>query len=298
MDEGFFFISGTKRSATHYLNRLFDGHPELGNTLIESYLFEYYLGPGQELEAQILAWLKQAPMEQVYQHLGLRQLLPAFQAVNVYDHAFPEQSRFSMDLDQEHFCRLLAERRSSLESLAQLALAWTEILGTFEPWSQQTNRKTWVFKCADFGPTLLGADKMGLLAKAVFLVRNPLGIVNSIKKRRQSEPHRQFHVFETLSICQALERSVQIVEQLGERCLVVRYEDLIKPDSEVLGQICDFWGVARHACLKQATLLGRPWAINTSFSGPDGRKDILLDWEKDLVARHTTIFQERFGYRL
>lgn len=294
--KGFYFICGVKRSATHFLNRLFDGHPELGNTVNESYMFEYYMGEGRQLEGPIIEWVRKAPVLEVYDNILRRQLLPAFKEKNIYDNAFKETSSYLMDFDYHAFCDLLEKKRPTISSIEGLVRVWIEILGEFAPWNRMPERKNWIFKCADFGVTMQGAHALNLLDSAVFLVRNPFEIVNSIKKRREYEKNRSFHVFEILSICRALENTKAILDGLKGRCLLVRYEDLLKDRERVLEDICDYWGVSAHRCLKTPTLFGAPWQINTSFMNGREREDILSECEKEIVAENTRNYRKEFGY--
>ncbi|MDH5525512.1 MAG: sulfotransferase [Desulfobulbaceae bacterium] len=292
----YYFVCGTKRSATHYLNRLLDGHPELGNTVTESYIFEYYLAQGAQLEEKIVNWLKYAPVRDVYEDIHRRQLLPTFSNTNYYDNATPEKSSYVLEFNFQSFLSAFEKARKKINSLHDLVLIWTNLLGMEPPWIDQIERKKWVFKCADFGPTILGAAQMNLLDKAVFLLRNPLGIVNSIKKRREKEKHRSFHFFELLQICKSLENVVPLLDTFKDKCLVISYENLVNDEKKYMETLCNFWGISWNEQLTKPTLLGEVWEINSSFSGI--KKDILSDYEKKAICLNTKLYQKTFGYSL
>ena len=292
----YYFVCGTKRSATHFLNRLLDGHHQLGNTIVESYIFEYYLGQGARYEDIIVSWLKSAPVQEIYKDILARQLLPGFSEHNYYDNADPEGSWFELQYDMEAFCRRLGEERHRICSMRDLVAIWMEIMTEFQPWSVQRERASWVFKCADFGATLQGAAKMGVLGKCVFLVREPEGIVSSIKKRRERERRRSFHFFELIQICEALESTVQLIEAFSKNCLVMKYEDLISKSKKETERLCDFWQVAWSIQLERPTILGKEWRVNSSFSEKTGRVNVLSNFEKQYIEKNTTKYRQRFGF--
>lgn len=296
MQKGFNFICGTKRSATHYLNRLFDGHPELANTINESYIFEYYNRNGKKFEDQIVLWLKTAPVFEIYDNILSRQLLPAFKDKNIYDFAFKEQSGFEMNFDCSNFCKLLDKERRQISSIKDFIQKWMSLLSLFSPWSVLNNEKKWIFKCADFGNTVLGANRLGLLKSVIFLVRDPIGIVNSLKKRREHEKHREFHIFELFEICEALENVPIVLRSIEGKYLLVSYEDIIKNNKNILDEICNYLEISWNSCLESPTLLGKPWHINSSFASKKDRKNILTLTEIAFIKQNTKNYQEYFGY--
>ena len=295
MSQGFYFICGTKRSATHFLNRLFDGHPEIGNTIGESYIFEYYLNSGWRFEEKIINWIKSSPIIEVYENISKRQLLPAFKGKYVYDNAFKDRV-FEIDFDYKSFCRRLETRLDEISSIRDLIRIWVEILNDYKPWNKGSTKINWVFKCADFGKTMLGAKKLNLIDSAVFLIRNPFHIANSIKKRREFEANRDFHVFVLFEICRDLESIPSLLEDFGGKYIPVYYEYLVNNQKEVLDKICSFWKIKWNDCLYNPTLFGEPWQINSSFSSNKNRKDLLTKQEKEIICKNTKIYCSKFGY--
>ena len=279
------------------LNRLLDGHPELGNTINESYIFEYYYSTGWRYEKQVIDWLKTAPIDAVYEQIAARQLLPCFGRENYYDAALREMGMcFHMDFDPEGFRKLLDDRRQHIGSMKDLTYHWLDILSLFRPWSQMSDTMKWLIKCTNFGASMIGASKLGIPYSAVFLVRDSLAIMNSMKRLRQREDWREYHVFELLEICAALENVSHALEQTNGNYLIVQYEDLVADTESVLREICAFWDIPWHDNLGNATLLGASWKPNSSFIA-ERRRDVLTEWEKQMVQRYTVGYRRDFGYQ-
>ena len=200
-----------------------------------------------------------------------------------------------MDFDQKSFISYFNEGRNWINSVRDLVTVWIKSLSLVPPWKGR-KIKHWIFKCADFGVTMLGASMMNLLGPTVFLVRNPFGLINSIKKRREYEKGREFNIFELMEICHHLENSVELLQKIDTRHLVIKYEELILDSKREILKICKFWNVEWHQAVLSPTLLDKPWTINTSFRGSDKKIELLSNSERKFIAENTQKYRKAYQY--
>ena len=298
-EQGFLFVTGCKRSATEFLNHRFDGHPRLVNVVVEFYAFEY-LARNMDLAPAIVEFAETAPVEEVYDSFFRRGFLPCFDRRNVKPGAWPDpeldDAYFELDFDKaEFFDRFRQARSGGLGSPTALIRAWFACLKQTHPFSKQPNAR-WLLKCADFGLTARAADYLGLLDNAAFCVRHPVAILNSIKRLRMKEQHRDFHIFQLLEVCRAMENVPEVVQTLQGRVRLIRYEDLVQAPGRVLHDLADSWGIGFDRALDEATVMGQPWESNSSFGESRNQTMVLTDDERRAVLSHTTDFRRTFGY--
>lgn len=286
--------------------RIFDGHNQIRNTVAEFYIFEYFVYANDLQIESFLDWVRCAPLDEVYENIEKRNLLPCFRSKNLYpgiwQHAVPEyfQQRdpwYELEFKVSEFLDQFGQNRGEIESIGDLVRCWLSTLGTMPPWRTDQVGTRWLIKCADFNRTVAGAIRFGLLGQTAFHVRDPLDIVNSIKRRRQSEPHREFHVFELLEICHDLESIPPLIRKMGDMAKIVRYEELDKDADAVVLGICEFWGISYSEKLKAPTMFGNPWIENSSFFGRENREDILTATERNTILKNTSLFRDFFGYQ-
>ena len=260
-ERGFLFITGCKRSATEFLNHSIDSHPKLLNVVLEFYAFEY-LERNYNLAAAIVDFAETAPVEEVYELFLRRGFLPCFDRRNLRPGEWPDpnlddSAYFEMDFAKEAFFELFREARSKrLGSIAGLIKTWLACLKQVHPFNAHPEAR-WVLKCSDFGFTARGAQRLDLIDSMAFSVRHPVAILNSIKRLRMKERHRDFHIFELLEVCSAMEEIPALMEPLGSKVRVVRYEDFVCAPRAAMNELMESWGIGPHPALDRPTNSGR-----------------------------------------
>ncbi len=302
----YLFLSGCKRSATEYTNHLFDGHPQLKNIFREFYGFELAGASPNPIDT-LIGWFGTAPVLEVYENVRARELLPTYAESNILPGLWEADDRgdetdearyFKLPFDVDAFLAAFEARRGSVSDFKTLLHHWLDALDCVSPWSTMPDDARWLLKCADFGRTLRAAAAIDLIDHAIFNVRHPIGIVNSIKRLRQSERHRDFHVFELLAICSSLESVPTIINDLGSRVTLVRYEDLIENPNKTMKIMCDRLNVDWHDTVTRPSLAGVPWSTNTSFAAKgEQRSTVLTPVEVEMIQQHTAGYCAAFDYQ-
>jgi hypothetical protein len=299
-ERGFLFITGCKRSATEFLNHSIDNHPELLNVVSEFYAFEY-LERNSGLAAAIVEFAETAPVDEVYESFLRRGFLPCFDRRNLRPGEWPDpdlddSAYFKMDFAKEEFFELFRDARSKrLGSIVGLIKTWLACLKKVHPFSAHPEAR-WVLKCSDFGITARGAQRLGLIDSMAFSVRHPVPILNSIKRLRMKERHRDFHIFELLEVCGAMEEIPALVESLGKKVRVIRYEDFVQAPRAAMNELMESWGVGSHSALDRPTILGEPWSTNSSFGDHRKQELTLTGAERETILARTVNFRQAFGY--
>ena len=299
-ERGFLFITGCKRSATEFLNHSIDNHPSLLNVVSEFYVFEY-LERNSGLERGIVEFAETAPVEEVYESFLRRGFLPCFDKRNLRPGEWPDPSLddsayFEMDFAKEEFFELFRVARSKgLGSTVGLIKTWLACLKQVHPFNAHPEAR-WVLKCSDFGVTARGAQRLDLIDSMAFSVRHPVAILNSIKRLRMKERHRDFHIFELLEVCAAMEEIPALIESLGNKVSVIRYDDFIQAPRGTINGLMENWGVGPHPALDRPTILGEPWSTNSSFGDHRKQELILTESERETILARTVNFRRAFGY--
>lgn len=281
-------ISGVKRSATEYLYHCFDSHPQTKCLPYEIYLFEY-LATHANAESQIINVMRNAPVAEAVWHISTRGLLPFFTKEDPAPGFWSEEGRHFPKLgarvDSSMFFSHLQRHRDSIYSIEELLEVWLEAIENSVEFYSQKQGATWILKCADFGLSILQASKMGLLDRSTFSVRETEEIIDSIKRLRSSETHRDFHFFELCDICDKLDRVPDLLEQISEEILVIRYDEISDSGIETLSRVFRFMEFSPAAVFP--TVLGQTWKSNAvdRSENSSNRGVILSDFEMKALEK-------------
>jgi hypothetical protein len=100
---------------------------------------------------------------------------------------------------------------------------------------------------------------------AVYLLRDPRDVGASFRAKRRQRGRR----FPVRTLARRMRASLAAWEAFSsrhpQRCLMLRYEDLVQAPEPVMRSVADFLGIAWNPTLLQPTLAGRPWSGNSSF---------------------------------
>jgi hypothetical protein len=143
-------------------------------------------------------------------------------------------------------------------------------------------------------------------ARFIHLVRNPLASMASL---RQAYARKHLPPFDASAQAAVLARSLAAADRyrqrLGERYLVVRYEDLAAAPRQEMTRVCQFLNLELTASSLVPSVGGIPAGSNSSFRGSlpgiihePGRSDALAAADSLAVRALTTRAAKRHGYDL
>jgi len=119
---------------------------------------------------------------------------------------------------------------------------------------------------------------------AIYLLRDPRDVGASFRAKRRQRGRG----LPVRTLARRMQASLAAWEAFSgrhpQRCLMLRYEDLVRAPEPVMRSVADFLGIAWNPTLLQPTLAGRTWSGNSSFgeahrevsAAPIGRHASLL----------------------
>lgn len=267
-------ISGPKRSGTHLLYRLLDGHPDLFNALAETYFLEYVAEVDRLAVELLLDHLVETEPEPLFDQIRERALFPLFdEDANLGEGYGPDQD-MHVAIDQEELRAAFDDaRRSADRTVEGLWMAWFRSLQTVA--APENSVRPVVFKCADYGPSARAAADMLADRKILFIVRNPVFTFSSLRKLRANQPAgREFTTLRLIEEISHYRRFCETRAALAERSDLdthtVRFEDLVLQPDACMREICEFFGVGFQKILTEPTFLGRSWKGDSSYDSYQG----------------------------
>lgn len=302
-------ISGARRSGTHLLYRLLDGHDAIFNGVVEVYFLEYLekLSPGS------VEWFVDhffaAPLGGLLDDFHERELLPVlcdddFMAGN----GLPAGWKLDFDFDETRFSELLGARRADADrSVEGIWDCWFDALA--QTLDNRADFAMTVAKSPDYGRSVVGAERFFDDFKAIFIVRDPVAAISSMRKLRRNQPHRwnltTLRVLEEVENYRFMHDTILAIEKRRPGSIrVIRFEDLLNDAKAIVSGLADFLEIEFSERLVQPTLRGRDWGGDSSF-GPlkgisrdplDRAKSLVTEDERALIGRCIPEFLERHRY--
>jgi hypothetical protein len=102
-------------------------------------------------------------------------------------------------------------------------------------------------------------------AKMVQIVRDPRAVFASFKKRITGKYGSHTKAHRLVRSWNRSAREIPRLRQYPSRFLVIRYEDLIKNQKEVLENVCRFGGFDFNDKMREPTRAGNTWQGNSAF---------------------------------
>ena len=296
------FIVGSHKSGTTLLQRLLDGHPELFALPIEGHFFEwsgfevqYPLRPTRRAGAD-LAERARLLMEQFAEHQR-----------RIKDDEVPKSGATRGFRGYDISTVRSFMERIEVESIQDLCVAYLQALyfgveGEPPPGHVRLVEKS--VENAEFVPFL---KLMFPEARFLHVIRNPYTTHASIRAHRAGSSPLSFpfigpsvraleHTYRTL---------LQNMDLTGSDYKVVRYETLVADSRGAMGEVADFLDVSWSDDLLKPTMLGEPWAGNSttgedfegiSASRADLDRDEITDLEVAALERIPDAIFRTFGY--
>jgi hypothetical protein len=301
-------ISGPKRSGTHLLYRLLDGHPELFNALAETYFLEYVAEVDRTEIDLLLDFLIDEELEPVFDQIQERALLPLFDGDANLGEAYGPDQDMDVAIDQDELRATFDEARQSADRSVQgIWSAWFQSLQTVA--APDRTIRPCVFKCADYGPSARAAADLLSDRKILFILRNPVFTFSSLRKLRTKQAgSRQFTTLrlieEIRNYRRFCETRAMLTAQSGLETHTVRFEDLVLDPKARMSEISEFFRVEFQDILTEPTFLGRSWMGDSSYDSYQGVSVEPLDpdrinltsAERELVASGLETVLDSFNY--
>lgn len=288
-------VSGPPRSGTTLFMAYLDGHSDGFWLPDEGFFFEHLELMGADRQ-DLLIEAATADLEACIEGLRDRSIMPMLHRPIV---DFP-----SLDLgwSDQRFRSAL-----KLDDVSDLRTLWTRLVDAYRAGLNAQGGFRTIVKAADFGRSVFGALRYFPEARGIVVVRDPIEMLNSLKRYRERGGARRLTwptLAQTIREMNELARSVDTLSEAeSERLTVVRYEDLMANPESVMRRVGERVGLTWQPTLAVPTMLGRPWAGNSSFAEqagtdavPENRPVTLKPWERDLANKHLDGFRQTFGY--
>jgi len=300
-------ITGPRRSGTHLMYRLLDGHPQLFNALEEVYLLDYLHSLPPIVQSEFVNYFVNTDIDDLFYNIDERGWFPLGQ-----------QEPGFYDIDWDEFKERINLRRIEKTSLASLWEMWfktmQDIVGSTDFYQPV------VVKNPDYAKSLenhfLFPNIDNWTLKTIVMVRHPFFAFSSLRKLREKEKVEDYRrgrtekhkVFSVARLLAEIGKYIQMQERIS-RCvrsaLIVRFEDLVVSPKKVMVEVCDFLGIDWNPVVLQPTYNRKLWGGDSSFDVFDGtisqlpidpKRVIITEEEKRMIFKCLTDFFTGFGY--
>lgn len=294
------FLTGCARSGTTLFARLLDGHPDVLVFPIELKYFRYRDTP-TDYPTMRLARLS-GPRDVVRAVAESDYVRPFFGEKDEIGGREEVIAAVRSTIDTRRFRDVLG-RDDLIATHADGVVHFFRALGTALGLSEdQIQRLRFVEKTPYQEENVDEIRDWFPDASFVHLVRNPYAVMVSERKRGAAE-HMKLHAAAMQQ--SSLARAIRNKEALGDRYLIIRYEDLVGDPGRVMIESARFLGLSEHPTLTEPTILGRPWHGNSSAgqrlvgistAAAERWKTQIHDREVSAVNRDVGFELEHFGY--
>ena len=302
-------ISGARRSGTHLLYRLLDEHGSLFNGLVEVYLLDYLYSLAPCSVDWFIDHFFEAPIDVLLDEIHERELLPVYRGNDIFPgNGIPATWSLEFDFDEIEFGKRIDMLRTiAPRSVEAIWDCWFDALASIL--NDNNSFPITVVKSPDYGRSILAAERFLKTFKALFIIRNPIATLNSMRKLRDNQPHRweltTLRILEELENYRFLNETICGIEKRRPESIhVIRFEDLLNNTDETMRGVARFLGIEFSENLLRPTLRGDPWEGDSSF-GPikgvsrdalNNQGSLISSQEHDMVNRCLPDFLARYAY--
>lgn len=287
------FILGCQKSGSSLLRSLLDGHPELFVIPSESHFFQL---SGHWVDFRLRHRLPARMTVDQVREACLKYL--AHENVNDDPHgAVVVGNRYSLDSFALHWNRMQPNDRPTMLA-TYLSGYYRALFDTDLPAGLRVVEKS--VEHAEFAPLL---QHWHPDARFIHIVRNPYATLVACRNTNWSEhyPFIGIHLRSMQNSYYNLFRN----RELLQHSLEIRYEDLVSDVAGSMARIASFLDIREEEILLRPTLLGEPWAGNSSsnqkFGGVSATpsekwRNSIQDLEILLTNRYLRPVFDSFGY--
>jgi protein-tyrosine sulfotransferase len=287
------FLLGAHKTGSSLLRSMLDGHPEVFAVPLETHFFQY-TGYWVDYEMRNAAPREMSRAEKIE---ALVKVVETRQAVNDPYGDAELAGRF----DVPRFRAVLDAVED--DSAAGLFTAYMRALHVSMTGREMPTGMRVAEKSVEHAECAVLLRQLFPDARFVHIVRTPYASLVALRKSRTRRRHPSLHRF-----VRALTNSYYHLywnEQVLDRYLVLRYEDLVQEPERIMREVAAFLEISFEENLLCPTLLGESWGGNSTggerFRGVSaGRtqawKKSITDIEVRLTNRFLGPILRRFGY--
>jgi hypothetical protein len=301
-------ITGPRRTGTHLMYRLLDGHPKLFNALVEVYFLEYVQLLSPETQKAFVNFWFSAQLDELFDIIHERELLPCYRGDLNYEKGAVSSDNLRLSIDEKALkVEVERQRQNAEHSVAGIWNTWFNSLQTVL--YPDIPRRPAVIKSPDYGKSALSAHHNLPAPKTIFIVRDPIYALSSLRQLRANQPHRwKFTTLRMLTEISDYNSMLHIYRQLRNECpsqvIAIRYEDLIREFQPTMQKLVEFLNIDYDAILSHPTFNFQEWHGDSSFETLKGISDqplnrnriLLTDQEKEIVSENLADFLVEFCY--
>ncbi len=294
------FIDGTQRSGTGLVQRLLDGHSQLGVYPFEDRtilgLWEGYddidnalrTRRPQQLTAALLRWGGLSTLKQHSEdgYIEFSRNPESYSSRNEFDF---EVAGFVHEFEAS-LSRRFEEEGEELPTVSDM---YQEYLASFYRTLERDRpdaapRRYFVVKQPESTPALRFFFEHFSSGRVIYVIRDPKGWLTSLRwfpSYLENRDIRPLH-----SACEQWVRETQPVLGLqrevgSERLAIVSYEELVEHTSDVMTGLCDWLGIPVEECLRTPTFMGNSWVGDSTYKGHEGvYADSTARWRQLLTS--------------
>lgn len=301
-------ITGLRRSGSSLILRLLDGHRELLPSFVEIYFLEYMFTLDERARTLFVEYFFSEDIDRLFDALFERMLLPTFrEKFDEHGTLSPDGSPLTLDY-AAMAARIEENRKNAPRTVQGVWNCWFRSLQSVMYPGEQI--RPMVIKSPDYGLSARGAASFLSDFKVVFIIRDPLYAITSLRKRREGQADRwnltTTRVLEELTRYLELHQTIEDFKRTRpEQMKVLRYEELVTEPERCMNEVCAFLGVAFDERVLEPTFDGKVWLGNSSFdrlstisTGPVyDRRLLLTEQEIEMVQACLSDFCALHGYR-
>lgn len=269
-------IDGPRRSGTTLMSRLFDSEPGIIDIAGDGWFWEHvynYSSVGKE--RLFLDIFKTYGPEMISDGIVGRDILPFLNGVYHEEGVAVDYNvklKFDMNVFNEHLV--------PLKRCLKIEQVWCTLVKAYARASEYEGgaHTHTVFKCTDYGKSILSAKSHLPGMKSIFIMRNPFFAIDSLKKSRLLQKRGNLHTFNLAEILLDYLFFWEHKEEiLNEDSILVQYEELLMDPDKIMRGVAEHLGILYNKNLSVPTVCGEAWYGNSSFKSLNGIDSSVLN---------------------
>lgn len=292
-------VSGPPRTGTTLFSALLDGHPDINWLPDEGYFMEHLWtlkdGPGHD---GIVSFFR-GNIETFIEGIRERLVMPRYDGPLI---DFPD---LQIPWREDIFRDVIAKAQGA----RTVRDVWAGLRDAYIAGLEKKPRRYVCLKAADVGRSVFGALTYIPGSKGIIVSREPVAMMNSLKRYRQRRNEKLLNwptLLNEIRDMNVLAEQVQRFQadsNFSNHLMVITYEQLSTSPKTVMKDVARFLGIEWNPSLVSPSMLEQPWTSNSSFisnagteASPTERPRMLTNQEIEIVRETSGPYREVFGY--